>query len=160
MTLLGDIAEHAEALCDPRHHFEPIYGWSPSRNRIVVDRHRTVVPGLLAQLEELAEPGADGQAGGHGGMESCPAAIGPVSLLAAVTFGAAYRCSECDVAVRDTVAANIRALVGVAGRLDSDRQDILCRELCSWRRQAEILTGWRTPATSLKLLRDLHEIVA
>lgn len=144
--LLADIAEHADALTDPRPHVEVLAADS-GRGKPV--RRSTVVPGLLAQLAGAAEPGVDGQTGGHGGAESCPVTIDAVSLHAAISYGAAKRILDHNLTPRPTVESNVRAVVGLAGDLDSDELRQVRDELGSWRRQAEVITGWRTPAREL-----------
>jgi hypothetical protein len=175
--LLADIAEAAEALADGRHHTEAVYRDHDDKRT----NHTTVVPGLIQQLREAAEPGNDGEEGGRGGRESVPVAIDAVSLLAAVSFGAAKRIHDAiadglRVEARTDAEGNIRALVGIAARLPYDRTRVdgyLCggahgweywvpchrcqpttqvelrSELMSWRWQAEIVTGWRTPPVPL-----------
>lgn len=149
---LTDIFDSAEALTDPRSHAEPRYEWDHNRHRKPLDPHRTVVPGLIQQLRELAEEGASNS--DESGVRSVPSSSPPgafdaVSLLAAITFGAAWRVERVGLKARDTAESNIRAVVGEATRLDSDSQREIRAELRSWRRQAEVLTGWRTPPREL-----------
>jgi hypothetical protein len=149
---LADIVDAGDALTNPRQHAEPRYEWDHNRHRKPLDPHRTVVPGLVQQLRELAEEGASN--GDDTGVRSVPGSSPPgafdaVSLLAAITFGAAWRVERIGLKSRDTAEGNIRALVGEAGRLDSDTQREIRAELRSWQRQSEILTGWRTPPREL-----------
>lgn len=146
-----DLAEAAEALTDARSHAEPLYRDDEHGNPRPGKPHKTIVPGLIQQLRDQAEPGADGETGGRGGPESVPVAIDAVSLLAAISFGAARRAGQWGVELgqRRTPEDYIRGLVGVANRRNSDEQFELCRELQSWRRQAEIITGWQNPPKEL-----------
>jgi hypothetical protein len=146
---LLDIQDAADTLCNPRPHAEPRYEWDANRHRRPLDPHRTVVPGLVQQLRDLAEPGVDGEAGSGGGLESCPVAIDAVSLLQSIEFGAAWRCQRQGLKRRADAEAHIRALVGVADQLDYDERQDLRRELRSWQHQAEVLAGWKTPAREL-----------
>lgn len=149
MTVLNDIADLAEALCDPRQHTEQRHAWDANRHKIALTPHRTVVPGLIQQLRDLAEPGVDGEPGGRGGPESCPANIDAVSLLAAITFGSAWRATQLGITVRDSPERNIRGVVGASATIDRDQQHQVRAELRSWASQAEVITGWKTPAREL-----------
>lgn len=142
---LNEIAEAADALTDARNHIEPRYLEDAHGALRPTEGHKTKVPGLIEQLRQAAEPGADGQTGGKGGPESVPVAIDAVSLLGSITVGAHRRALVwgLDLTERRTVESHIRGLVGLAARRTSDEQDELCRELRSWRWQAEIITGWR-----------------
>lgn len=148
---LQDIADAAEALCDPRQNSEARYEWDANRHKKPIDPHRTIVPGLIQQLRDSAEPGVDGEAGGAGGPESVPVAIDAVSLLAAISYGTKARAIRwgIDLSQRRTVEDHIRGLVGAAARRPHDDQRVLRSELTSWMWQAEIVTGWRTPPREL-----------
>lgn len=147
--LLADIAGAADALTEPTRHVEQIPYWDTNRNK-KFRRQETVTPSLLQHLADMAEPGA---APDRPGTRSIPASRPPlvlraVSLLASISYGAAWRLHDNEgrprVQVRATVEANIRAIVGIAPRLDSDEQQQVRRELRSWRYQAEIVVGWRS----------------
>lgn len=142
---LTDIFESADALTDAKNHVEPRYVEDEHGTPRPAEPHKTRVPGLIEQLRQAAEPGADGQSGGKGGPESVPVAIDAVSLLGSITVGAHRRALNwgLDLRERRSVESQIRGLVGLAGRRTSDEQDELCRELRSWHWQAEIITGWR-----------------
>lgn len=148
---LTDIAEAADALTNPTHHAEPRWEWDANRNRKTLPPHVTVVPSLIQQLREHAEPGVDGEQGGAGGPRSVPVAIDAVSLLAAIGLGAAMRAKRWGINLdeRTTPEEHLRGLVGLAGRRASDEQIELRRELRSWQWQAEIITGWRSPPREL-----------
>ncbi len=123
---LQDIYDAAEALCDGREHSEPRYLEDGHGALKPTKPHKTIVPGLIEQLRQAAEPGADGETGGRGGPESVPVAIDAVSLLASIAFGAAKRVGDARrvgirVDRRDTPEGDIRALVGVAARLPATR---------------------------------------
>jgi hypothetical protein len=158
MDILADIADASEALCDPHPHAEPRYEWDANRNRKPIAPHRTVVPGLIQQLRELAEegtPAADGMGVRSIPESRPPGAFDAVSLLAAISFGAAWRMSGprdeggLALAARPDPEGNVRALVGAAPTLDSDLQRDIRHELQSWQRQAEVILGWRQPPIEL-----------
>ncbi|MGI5247789.1 DUF7341 domain-containing protein [Dactylosporangium sp. CA-139066] len=149
---LTDIADAAEALCDARQHAEPRYEWDANRNKKPIAPHRTIVPGLIQQLRDLAEEGS--ASGDETGVRSVPDSRPPgefdaVALIAAVTFGAAWRAGQLGLQPRDTAEANIRAIVGAASSIDSDTQRDIRHELTSWRRQADVILGWEQPPIEL-----------
>jgi Zn ribbon nucleic-acid-binding protein len=148
--LLADIAEAASMLTDSRSNSEPRWTWDASRNRKPLPPHVTTVPGLIQQLRDAEEPGSSGDGGGAGGG-SLPLGLSALSLLGAITFGAAMRAKRWGVNLdqRTTPEEHIRGLVGLASRQSSGEQDELARELRSWRWQAEIVTGWRSPPREL-----------
>jgi len=156
--ILNDIADAVEALCAGRQHSEPRWEWDANRHRKPLDPYRTIVPGLIQQLREIAEEGATNtnDSGVHSVPESSPpGAFDAVALIAAITFGAAWRVSwardarSVDITVRDTPEANLSAIVGVLNRIDSEAQRDIRAEVRSWQRQAEVLTGWTQPPIEL-----------
>lgn len=158
MEILTDIADAAEALTDPRSHAEPRHEWNASRHKRALDPHRTVVPGLIQQLRDLAEegtPSSDGMGVRSIPESRPPGAFDAVSLLAAISFGAAWRMfgpkdeGGLGLPARPDAEGNIRALVGAAPTVDSDLQRDIRRELQSWQRQAEVILGWRQPPIEL-----------
>ena len=157
-SFVDDITEAAKALADPHPHFEPRWEWDANRNKKPLPPYRTTVPSLIQQLRDAAEPGVDGEAGGTGGAESCPVAIDAVSLLASIELGAAMRVRACGLTIRLQAEDNVRALIDAANHLpsrpDDDHPDqpsqwALRAELRSWQHQAEVITGWKTPARAL-----------
>lgn len=146
---LTDIAEAGDALTNPRHHAEPRWEWDANRNRKALPPHRTTVPGLIQQLRDATEPGESSEASGGGTAGLLPGDINAVSLLASIEHGARWRCMAWGVAGRTTAEDHVRGLVGAAGRRTSDEQLALRAELLSWQRQAEVITGWRTPSRPL-----------
>lgn len=154
----NDIADAVEALCAGRQHNEPRWEWDANRHRKALTPHRTVVPGLIQQLRDLAAEGATNtnDSGVHSVPESSPpGAFDAVALVAAITFGAAWRVGwvrearGVDIAPRETPEGNLSALIGVLSRIDSGAQRDIRAEVCSWRRQAEVLTGWSQPPIEL-----------
>lgn len=150
--ILSDIIDSAEALTDPRQHSEPRYEWDPNRNKKPIAPYKTIVPGLIQQLRDLAEEGST--SGDDTGVRSVPDSRPPgefdaVALLAAITFGAAWRAGQLGLRARDTAESNIRAIVGAAHDIDSDTQRDIRAELGSWRRQADVILGWEQPPIEL-----------
>lgn len=149
MAILDDLREAADALTDPRHHAEPRWEWDTNRNKKPLPPHRTVVPGLIQQLRDAVEPGdsSDGAGGATSGL--LPGDINAVSLLASIDHGSRWRALSWAITGRTTTEDYIRGLVGAATRRSHDEQHELRDELRSWQRQAEVITGWRTPSRPL-----------
>lgn len=144
--MLADIAETADALTDSSQHLEPIYTTDGSRNRKLTHVHRVTLPGLLAQVHDLFEPGSKSEDSGSSTPSSRPPLnVEAASLHLQVTLAVTRWCWSLGLEIRDTVESNIRALVGAAASMDSDTQDALLSEMRSWRRRSAILTGWQTP---------------
>lgn len=146
---LQDIADASSALCDPHQHAEPRWEWDANRNRKPLPPHRTIVPGLVQQLRDSVEPGESTESSGGSTAGLLPGDINAVSLLASIEHGARWRCAAWGVTGRVTVEDHIRGLVGAAARRASDETFALREELRSWQRQAEVITGWRTPSRPL-----------
>lgn len=151
VDILDQIADHIEALCDPHHHAEPRWEWDHNRHRKQIAPHRTTVPGLIQQLRDLTgELAAMADSGTRTIPNSTPpGAFDAVSLLASIGFGAAWRCHHLGMEDRGQPEANLRAVVGALAGIDHDTRHQIRNELGSWRRQAEVITGWRTPAIEL-----------
>jgi hypothetical protein len=123
---IQEIKDAVDALTNPRQHTEPRHEWTEQRNKRPLEPWRTIVPGLIQQLRDLAEPGVDGDTGGRGGAESCPVAIDAVSLLAAIGHGTAKRITDSAkrgyrVERQPTTEDDLRALIGLADYLPSGR---------------------------------------
>lgn len=145
--ILQRITDDADALTDPRHHAERIWEYDGHRNKRMRRVHITIQPGLLAQLAEMAEPSGtqDGE-GPRGVPSSRPPVTEAGQAHADITRAAAWLCDDLSLSVRATVEANIRALVGTAPSLPEAVQARIANDLASWRRRAEVLTGWTVPA--------------
>ena len=146
-TLLTRIAEVASDLCDPHQHVEPRgHEWTPARNRRTLPPHRVTLPGLLAQLRDAVTPTASGEytAGGHAASRP-PCNVDALSRYATISLGAIRWCWDQGIELRDTDEANIGALVGAAGSMDSDQQAALLDDLRRWRAWATAATDWATP---------------
>lgn len=149
--LLTDIADAADALTDPYQLRSPRHYWDEQRHKKPLDDHVVTMPGLIQQLREMTEPGSGEEGPGVRAIPDSrpPLAIDAVSLLAAIEYGAAKRCLDLRVAVRDSAESNIRALVGHARQMDHDPLRVVLAELRSWRTQAEVICRWRTGAVEL-----------
>jgi hypothetical protein len=142
--MLQDIADCADALTDSRQHVEPVYTTDRSRNRKLSHVHRTMQPGLLAQVRERFEPGA--QAAGFRSVPGSrpPLAFEALALHTVISLAAVRWLWSLRIELRNTDESNIRALVGAAGSMDSETQAALLFEMRTWHRRAAILTGWQT----------------
>ena len=143
----GDLLAAADELTDPRRHVEVISGWDHNRNRKVV-RRVTTLPSLLDQLAEAVIPGEvyiESESSRPGFASRPPARLDAIDRLLAIDAGAARWVTSIGLAVRDTTAGNIRALVGVSGTLDSDTLSALVYEVSLWRTWAATVTGWQSP---------------
>lgn len=150
--LLADIAESADALTDSRQHRESRHGWDHNRHRQELADHITVIPGLIQQLRDLAEPGTGEEGPGARSIPDSrpPVDLDAVSLLHAIEYGAAKRVLDLGLAVRDSAESNLRAIVGAASQQSSDVQQSIAREVRSWHMQAEVICRWRTGAVDLR----------
>ncbi|MEU4399765.1 DUF7341 domain-containing protein [Micromonospora orduensis] len=144
---LTTITTLAAALTDGGPHIERVPYWDDNRNK----KHRewrTVQPGLLTQLHQAAVEPAEGRT--EPGPRSVPGSRPPLALEALSTHAAicthvAHWCTSLQLALRDTVEANIRALVGAAPGLDGEDLDLLAVEIRTWHRWASVATGWTAP---------------
>ncbi|GLZ62861.1 hypothetical protein [Micromonospora sp. NBRC 107095] len=137
----------AAALCDTGQHTERVPYWDDNRNKKYRE-HRTIQPGLLAQLHQAAVEPAAGRT--EPGPRSVPQSRPPLALEALSTHAAIcthvhHWCWSLGLTPRDTVEGNIRALVGAAPTLDGDDLTLLTVELRTWHRWASVATGWTTP---------------
>lgn len=145
MSLLDHIRDAADALTEPHMHSEPITFWDTNRNR-KIRHHRTIQPGLLAQLYQSVIPASsspDGPAGGVPGSRP-PLAVEALSTHDEIAMAALHWCQTLNLTLRVSVESNIRALVGAAGTLDDDNQRRLLTDLRRWERWSKVLTGWET----------------
>lgn len=128
-TVLLSIADHAEALTDPREHTESRHDWTDQRNKIKLPPHRTLVQGLIQQLRDLSEPGVDGGASGGSGGHSVPVRLSATSLYSSIAYGVMKRLADeiargARVDRRSGPEDCIRALVGLAPTLPSGRRRV------------------------------------
>ncbi len=144
---IADLLAAADELTDPRRHVEVLSGWDRNRNRKVV-RRITTLPSLLDQLAEAVHPGEtyvenDTSRPGFGSRP--PARLDAIDRLLAIEAAAARWLTSMHIQLRADTAGNIRALVGIAGTLDSDTLAALHTEVTTWRSWAATVTGWQRP---------------
>lgn len=147
--LLNTIAVLAEELADARQHREPIYEWTPARNRKLARVILITQPGLLAQLRDAVQPASGTGEGGR----SVPASRPPLQLealdrLIAIENGASGWLQLLQEPPRPYLEAVIRGLVGAAGRADDDMRHALAADMRRWRGWAAVMTGWASPPLS------------
>jgi hypothetical protein len=146
VSTLAMLFELAEELCDPHVHVERVPYWDASRNKKHRE-HRTIQPGLLAQLYEAAvEPVKTLQEAGTRDKPKsrAPLAIEAFSRYSEITTAALRWVISIRLAPRNSVESNIRGLVGLAPRFDLDTTEALLQEMRTWRRWAALLTGWQS----------------
>lgn len=144
MSLLDDIRDVADALTEPHIHSEPIRTWV-NRN-LKIRHHRTVQPGLLAQLYQaivFVTSGFDGPAGSPPGSRP-PLAVEALSRHDTISMAVLRWCTSLSLATRASAESNIRALVGAAASLDHDTARALLDEMRQWLRWCAVMTGWET----------------
>ncbi len=145
--IVDKILRVADDLTEPRPHVERVPYWDASRHRKFRE-HRSVIPGLLAQLYDAAVDPV--QAPQEGGTRPKPSSRPPLALEALSTYesiaGAALRWVRVvRLQPRVTPQSNIRALVGTVGHHDEDTLDAMYEDLRTWRRWAAVMTGWESP---------------
>lgn len=140
-----DIRDTADALTEPSIHREPIPEWDRHRNRRVRHHHKTVQPGLLAQLYQSVVPSssssADPPAGGVPGSRP-PLAVEALSAHEQITTDVYRWCASLGLECRPRVESNIRQLAAKAMSFDEGTGKVLLTELARWRRWCLVLTGW------------------
>ena len=143
------LADLVDELCDPRPHVERIPYWDNNRNR-KHRIHKTTMPGLLAQMMELFQPGGNPDAGPGVPGSRPPGNWAAVADHTLITAQVARWCWDLRIDLRDTTEGNLRALVGASGGLDSDTRTRLTRDAARWHRIAETVTGWRVPPQDVR----------
>lgn len=145
--LLRDIADAADTLTEPMRQVERIHELVAGRRRI--RRILITHPSLLHQLAAAVVPGEvyveDANGTHHAPRSTPPAQLDAIDRLLAIEAGAARWCALNRLSLRDDVTRNIRALVGAAPVMDSDRQTNLLADLHRWYGWAATVTGWLTP---------------
>ncbi|WP_371409753.1 hypothetical protein OG423_14200 [Micromonospora zamorensis] len=137
----------AAALTDGGPHIERVRYWDTNRNEKYRE-WRTTQPGLLQQLHEAAVDPV--RATTDAGPRPTPGSRPPLALEALSTHAAIcthvhHWCWSLQLAPRDTVEDNIRALVGAAPALDDDDLAALTVEIRTWHRWASVATHWISP---------------
>lgn len=146
MSDLATIAEAADALTNPIRVREPIHRWEGSNRKTV--HHTHTMPSLLDQLHAAVVPGEVYVEDDAGHIHRTPRSIPPARLEAinaclTIDAAAAMWAKRLKLAVRETAADNIRALIGA--QTDSDTEKELLVELRRWYSSAAVLTGWERP---------------
>jgi hypothetical protein len=141
------ITSLVEQLAEPYEHVEPIHSRDKHRNRRMRFVHAVMMPGLLAQLEERFEPGsvaADTFTAAPSYGSRPPVALDCLSVHTQITIAVARWLWALQIPQRDTVQANLRALVGA--RMSDDLAHNLIEHLDGWVRLCRVITRWSTPA--------------
>lgn len=145
---LQRVAALVDQLVETSVHYEAVYSRDEHRNKRLTGSHRVTVPGLLAQLEEeFARRVADGpyvSATLYGPRP--PVALDCLSTHTQVTIAVARWLWDHQEPQRETVQGNLRAMVGLAGRLPDADVERLVDDLARWVRWCQVLTGWASPA--------------
>lgn len=149
MIELATVADAADALTNPIQVREPIHYWDVNRNRKVkYYEHR--LPSLLDQLHNAVIPGEAYVEDDGGHIHRTPRSIPPARLEAInaiiqIEAGAAQWVRRSNLALRPSVASNVRAMVSAA-QVDSDTAELILIDLRRWYGWAATLTGWERPA--------------
>lgn len=154
VDILGDLRDACDSLTEPHQIRNPRHTWSPTRNKVTLPDHVVTLPGLLQQLADMAYPGRPTD-GGDFVMRPIPGSRPPLQLRAVsahafITVGIVRWCWSLQLDLRDTAESNLRQVLAAAGRQDRDTQIALLDEVRGWRRQAEVITGWRDPDPELQ----------
>lgn len=155
--LLLDLAAVADELCNPIRTVERIVERDDSKHirgrRGRAPRRVWVAqfPSLLDQLAQAVIPGEtfaepETIVGAHQPPgPRYPARLEAIDRLLAIQVGAAMWCARVERTLRDSAAANIRALVGVAPTLPSGDQDGLLSAMRGWHTWAAVASCWQRP---------------
>ena len=147
MTPLERLVEAVDELTMSRTHVEP-YSRLVGQTW-VHERWPTQVESLLAQLERCIEPSGS-TSGGHRVPGSTPAArMDAINALLVIDAEVTQTVGVYLDEDRATIAANLRALVGLATELGEPDQRDLAKQARRWRTMAALVTGWEVPATRL-----------
>lgn len=144
--LLNAIAELAEELCDARQYREPIYEWTPSRNRKLVRTVVTTQAGLISQLRESIQPAS----GTTDSARPVPASRPPLQIEALDRLIAIEKAAHnwtwlLRLQPRLYIEATVRHLVDGASQADDDTRHALAVDMRRWRGWAAVMTGWASP---------------
>jgi hypothetical protein len=139
------IAEAVDELVEPREHSEP-RTVRDDNGTWVTTQHRTHVPSLLEQLSEALEPGGTGDTG-RAVPGSRPSARVDAMDVEQRIDQAAYLWAKTYATDRrwDPLPSRLRALVGVAGWIETEEQHQLAVEVRRWATWARVVTGWEVP---------------
>lgn len=149
MNTAEEILALADELTEPHVHIERVPIWDRNRNRKFRE-HRSTIPGLLQQLYDAAvDPvGKAGEVVSHAKLQSRPPlAVATLSMYFEVCAGVQARVVGLGIDPRPTPESNIRAVVGMVGRLPDEVLTAILTELRTWRRWCAVMTGWQSSTT-------------
>jgi hypothetical protein len=146
VTLLDQLRDVADQLTEPHIHSEPVTVWDVNRNR-KIRQHRTVQPGLLAQLYQSVMP--VWSTAGDTGTGSVPGSRPPLAVEALSRHDEISQlildwCRDQHLPLRNSPESNLRALLGAVPGMDDGEQRELLGMMRQWRRWCAVLTGWET----------------
>jgi hypothetical protein len=152
-THLEKITDYVNELTQPRTHRE---GLTPDMAPLDAETGRPIhgavvtrVVSLLDQLEIAVEPSGSTSAG-HRVPASTPAArMDAINALLVIDTEVSQQTQLWLDEERPTIAANLRALVGLACELGPLDQKALARWVTRWHTMAAIVTGWEVPPRRL-----------
>lgn len=144
MTPLERLLEAVDQLTQPRSHGEPYTRLV--RGTWITERWETHSPSLLDQLAH-ALPGGSTDSG-HSIPDSRPQAhLDALDTLLEIDTECAQLLDLHKVPQRATVAANVRALIGLT--LNAAELSDVAGMAWGWRTRAAVITGWEMPAKQL-----------
>lgn len=144
---LDTIADAVDALTNPMDVRTRYEVWDGNRNR-KIRWHKHRMPSLITQLARAKIPGEAYVEDSGGSVRRAPGSCPPARLEAinldlALTAWAADTVWRARLQVRETTAANLRALVGA--QVDSDTAARILADLRGWVYRARVLAGWQRP---------------
>lgn len=156
VDILADLRDVCDSLTNPYQHREPRHTWSASKHKVRLPDHVVTLPGLIAQVFDAAYPGGSQADSGGFTVRPVPGSRPPGNPRALACYldihiGVAKWTILFGLDSRDTVESQIRLLVASAPTQDPEDQGALLDELHRWRRQCEIIAGWRDPDPQLEV---------
>lgn len=139
--MLAELRDTADALTNPTPVRNPRHTRDASGERIRLEDHTTVVPGLIAQVADLVWPagGQDSESARPVPSSRMPGNPQASALHLDIWFSVARWHLRWCMTTRDTLESSIRQLLAKVLAEDSDTQEEFLTQLRSWRHRCEVV---------------------
>lgn len=145
MDDLDRLRQAVKELVEPGRHAEP-YTYLTDAGTRISSRHVTDVPSLIQQLEGAVKPGGVGDSGSRVFGSRTPARDDALDVLALIDTACWIWCDHAGLTCRPDTIGNLRALLGVATRFETEQLEDVAYAARSWVALARVTTGWDKPA--------------
>lgn len=139
--VVAELRDVADALTNPTQVRNPRHGRDANGERVRLEDHVAILPGLIGQVAEIVWPngGSDSESARPVPASRPPGNPQAMMVHLDIWIGVARWHMRWCLTTRDTLESSVRQLLAKVMSEDSDTQDELLAEMRSWRHRCELV---------------------